>query len=138
MTLNGQAVPLVQGRFDIDVPLEPGLNAFDLVAADAVGNVRAARLQTLYDIDPPDVLSVDLGRPEGANGPIELVVVARDASGLRQAAPYLLQVGSGEREGFMRCDAATGTCRASLPAEPGALRLIEVVIEDYAGNAAFR
>lgn len=138
VALNGAPVPLLDGRFQLDVPLNPGPNAFDLVAVDAVGNVHAARLQTLYDIDPPDVQSVDLSRPDGVGGPIELVVVASDASGLRQAAPYVLQIGETEREGFLRCDTATGICRASLPAEPGALRLIEVMIEDYAGNAAFR
>ncbi|WP_299611171.1 FecR domain-containing protein [uncultured Tateyamaria sp.] len=138
MTLNGAPVPLAGGRFAVEVPLSSGLNAFDLVAVDAVGNVHAARLQTLYDVEPPDVLSVELIRPNGLGGPIELVVVASDVSGLRQAAPYLLQVGEVEREGFLRCDAETGICRASLPAEPGDLRLIEVAIEDYVGNVVFR
>ena len=138
LTINGADVPLDEGRFDISLSLVPGLNLFDLVATDGVGNVAASRLQTLFDIAPPEVESVDVGRPNGANGPIEITVVARDESGLRQAASYLLQVGAQEREGFLRCDAATGVCRASLPAEPGALQLIEVVIEDYAGNAAFR
>ncbi|WP_299655353.1 FecR domain-containing protein [uncultured Tateyamaria sp.] len=138
VTLNGAPVPLAGGRFAVEVPLSPGLNAFDLVAVDAVGNVHAARLQTLYDVEPPDVLSVELIRPNGLGGPIELVVVASDVSGLRQAAPYLLQVGEVEREGFLRCDAETGICRASLPAEPGDLRLIEVAIEDYVGNVVFR
>lgn len=138
MFVNGADVPLTDGRFAVELALQSGLNDFDVIATDAVGNVAASRLQTLYDIDPPDVQSVNLSRPGGVGSAIELVVVATDASGLRQAAPYLLQVGENEREGFLRCDTATGTCRASLPPEPGALRLIEVVIEDYAGNAAFR
>lgn len=138
LTINGADVPLDSGQFTISLSLVPGQNLFDLVATDGVGNVAASRLQTLYDIDPPQVQSVEVGRPNGANGPIEITVVAQDESGLRQAASYLLQVGAEEREGFLRCDAATGVCRASLPAEPGALQLIEVVIEDYAGNAAFR
>ena len=138
MSVNGADVPLTDGRFAVELALQSGLNDFDVLATDAVGNVAASRLQTLYDIDPPDVQSVNLSRPGGVGSAIELVVVATDASGLRQAAPYLLQVGENEREGFLRCDTATGTCRASLPPEPGALRLIEVVIEDYAGNAAFR
>ncbi|MEL6450684.1 MAG: FecR domain-containing protein [Pseudomonadota bacterium] len=138
LTINGVDVPLEEGRFAFSLSLSPGLNLFDLVATDAVGNVNAARLQTLYDIDPPEVTSVDVSRSGGANGPIEITVAATDASGLRQAASYLLRVGEAEREGFLRCDNATGVCRASLPPEPGALELIEVVIEDYAGNAAFR
>ncbi|WP_299369069.1 FecR domain-containing protein [uncultured Tateyamaria sp.] len=138
LTINGVDVPMDAGRFAFSLSLAPGLNLFDLVATDAVGNVSASRLQTLYDIDPPEVQSVNVGRPNGAGGPIEITVVASDASGLRQAASYLLQVGDAEREGFLRCDATSGVCRAALPPEPGALQLIEVVIEDYAGNAAFR
>ncbi|MBB97454.1 MAG: hypothetical protein CML68_23000 [Rhodobacteraceae bacterium] len=137
LELNGAPVPLSDGRFDLVVPLDPGLNAFELVASDAVGNVTVSQLQTLYDIDPPDVLSVDLSRPSGADGPIEIVVRAEDASGLVQAAPYVIAIGGAEREGFLRCDTQSGTCRASLPAEPGRLELIELIVEDYAGNAAF-
>ncbi|OWU70597.1 hypothetical protein ATO3_20290 [Marinibacterium profundimaris] len=137
LELNGAPVPLEAGRFEVTVPLERGQNPFELLASDAVGNVIASKLQTLYDIDPPEVTSVELGRPSGPDGPIELIVMARDASGLVQAAPFLIAIGGAEREGFLRCDSETGTCRASLPAEPGALELIEVVIEDYAGNAAF-
>ena len=77
-------------------------------------------------------------RPGGAAGPIEILVEARDASGLRQAAPYVLSVGGALRRGFLRCDGATGLCRETLPAEPGALALVEVTVEDYAGNAAKR
>ena len=137
LEVNGAPVPLAEGRFDLTLPLEPGQNPIELVASDAVGNVTAIRLQTLYDIDPPEVTSVELGRPSGGDGPIELVVRASDASGLVQAAPFIIAIGGAERQGFLRCDSETGTCRASLPAEPGNLELIELVIEDYAGNAAF-
>lgn len=137
LSLADRPIGLSDGRFEAVVDLAPGVNAFDLVATDAVGNVSVARLRTVYDIDPPDILRVDLGRPSGRFGPIEIEVEARDASGILQAAPYLIEVGGAEREGFLRCDATTGLCRASLPAEPGDLRLIEVSIEDYAGNVAF-
>ena len=63
---------------------------------------------------------------------------AQDASGLRQAAPYVLSVGGTERRGFLRCDGASGTCRETLPPEPGALALTEVSVEDYAGNVTRR
>ena len=92
---------------------------------------------TVQDLDPPEILRVDLGRPQGDDGPIEIVVEARDKSGLRQAAPFVISVDGDEREGFLRCDAASGLCRASLPPEPGALELVELIVEDYAGNAAF-
>ena len=40
--------------------------------------------------------------------------------------------------GFLRCDSAAGVCREALPPEPGELALVEVTVEDYAGNAAKR
>jgi len=45
-------------------------------------------------------------------------------------------IGDRERDGFLRCDTTSGMCRATLPAEPGELELVEVIIEDYAGNEA--
>lgn len=137
LTLNGAPVALEGGRFAIESVLEPGENVLELVAGDATGNLRVLRLETLLDVEPPEILSVDLGRPEGTGGPIELRVQARDASGLRQAASYVLRIGDVEREGFLRCNSGQNLCSATLPAEPGALELIAVVIEDYAGNAAF-
>jgi hypothetical protein len=114
------------------------VNGIEIVATDAVGNVAVKRVETLYDIAPPEITAARADRPGGASGPIEIVVEARDASGLRQAAPFILEVGGVERRGFLRCDDATGLCRETLPPEPGALRLIEVTVEDYAGNAAKR
>ena len=137
LTLNGAPVTLNDGRFAIETVLEPGDNIFELVAGDATGNLRVLRLETLLDVEPPEILNVDLSRPEGRGGPIELRVEARDASGLRQAATYLIRIGDVEREGFLRCNAMQGVCSATLPPEPGALELIEVAVEDYAGNTAY-
>lgn len=137
LTLNGTDLPLLEGRFDLTVTLSPGANDFELVAVDAVGNVSVTRLSTLLDVDPPEVLSVELGRPQGNSGPIEIDVQARDASGLRQAAPFVISVDGAEIEGFLRCDSVSGMCRAVLPPEAGELELVELIIEDYAGNTAF-
>ncbi len=135
--LGDTAVPLARGRFDLTLTLTPGENAFDLRARDAVGNLSLLRLATRLDIDPPDITSVDLSRPQGATGPIELRVQASDASGLRQAAPFVIAVGGDEISGFARCDSASGICRASLPPRTGTLELIELIVEDHADNAAF-
>ena len=113
----------------------PAPNALELVAADRVGNVSVLRLETRLDLDPPEILSSAAARPDGASGPIEIEVGARDPSGLRQTARYVLSVGGAERTGFLRCDAAANVCRDVLPPEAGELALIEVVVEDYAGNA---
>ncbi len=137
LELNGTLVPLAAGRFDLTVQLQPGENGFDLRATDAVGNVSVTRLLTLLDVDPPDILRVELTRPDGVAGPIEIVAEARDASGLAQAAPYVIAIGGEEVAGFLRCDSDSGLCRATLPPQPGALELIDLEIDDYAGNAAF-
>jgi hypothetical protein len=136
LTLNGAPVALQGGRFVAAATLEPGPNALELVATDTVGNVTLMRAETLLDTDPPEILAAGATRPAGAAGPIEVEVAARDASGLRQTAGYIVSVGGVERRGFLRCDAATGLCRDTLPPEPGELRVIEVVVEDRAGNAA--
>ncbi|MBD3662418.1 FecR domain-containing protein [Sulfitobacter aestuariivivens] len=138
LTVNGQDIVLSNGSFAHALAIVPGANIIDIVATDAVGNVQKTRVQTLYDVDPPEILSVDLGRPEGDGGPIEITLRASDESGLRQAASFVLRIGDTEREGFLRCETEAGICRASLPPEPGQLRLIEVVVEDYAGNVSLQ
>ena len=137
LQINDRDVALQDGRFARTLELEPGQNAIKVVATDAVGNITVRQLKTLYDIDPPEIIDIQVGRPKGNSGPIEIIVQAQDESGLIQAAPFVLEVGDAEREGFLRCDSAAGLCRGTLPPEPGALSLIEVVVEDYAGNAAF-
>ena len=115
------------GRFDAAPTLVPGTNAIEIVATDAVGQRRGqAGRDDLRHRPARDRTAATAGRPEGDGGPIEIVVEARDASGLRQAAPFVLTVGGIERRGFLRCDGAAGTCRETLPPEPGALALVEV------------
>lgn len=136
VTVNRVAARLEGGRFDAAPTLVPGPNSIEVVATDAAGNVSLKRVETVYDIEPPEIGRASVDRPEGTGGPIEIVVEARDVSGLRQAAPFVLMVGGTERRGFLRCDGAAGTCRETLAAEPGALALLEVDVEDYAGNLA--
>lgn len=138
LALDGVPVPLTGGAFNIPLDLTPGVNAFDLAAVDSVGNVTPLRLQTVYDIDPPDITSAEVSRPEGNSGPITIDVRVTDLSGLRKSATFVIEVGGVERDGFLRCDNAAGQCTATLPAEAGQLRLIEVAVDDYAGNTAFR
>ena len=137
VTVNGAPAELADGRFTATATLAPGTNDIEIVATDLVGNVGVSRVETIFDDAPPEIVSAAIRRPEGAAGAIEIVVEARDGSGLRQAAPFIAEIGGVERRGFLRCDEA-GTCRETLPPEPGALRLVEVEVEDYAGNAAKR
>lgn len=136
VVVNGAPATLKDGRFEALATLAPGPNAIEIVASDAVGNVAVSRFETLLDIEAPRILSARADRPAGAAGPIEITVAAQDPSGLRQVARYALTVGGVTRRGFLRCDSAAGVCRETLPPEPGALKLVEVVVEDYAGNTA--
>jgi hypothetical protein len=138
LTLDGQPVEIADGAFAIATELQPGINDFDLLATDAVGNVTAVRLQTVYDIEPPVITRAEVIRAEGNAGPITIEVAATDPSGLRKSATYLIEIGGAERDGFLRCDSGAGICRASLPPETGQIQLIEVAVEDYAGNTAFK
>ena len=81
---------------------------------------------------------MEVTRPDGASGAIAIEVQARDESGLRQAAPFVIEVGGREVSGYLRCETLAEMCRGILPPEPGDLLLVEVMIEDYVGNAAFR
>ncbi|MGR3713383.1 MAG: FecR domain-containing protein [Shimia sp.] len=138
LRLDGKPLEVFDDFFATQIALLPGPNVFELRAEDAAGNVGVLAVETLFDLEAPAISRAEMTRPEGADGPIEIVVEATDASGLRQAAPYLVEVGDAEFEGYLRCDSRAGICRASLPPTAGAMSLIEVVVQDYAGNEAFR
>ncbi|GAA6179273.1 hypothetical protein NBRC116594_07110 [Shimia sp. NS0008-38b] len=138
LRLNGVKQDIFDGSFAMQVDLSEGKNKIELLAIDAAGNVGVLLLETFLDLTPPEVSEAVITRPQGTSGPIEIVVRALDESGLRQAAPYLAEVGDKEFEGYLRCDTAAGLCRASLPETDGEMRLIEVVLQDYAGNEVIR
>ncbi|MGF1660480.1 MAG: FecR domain-containing protein [Rubrimonas sp.] len=126
------------GRFDLALPLAPGPNDVELVARDAVGNVGLRRFTVIRDSEPPVVGRARIARIGGADGPIEIRIEASDATGLRQAAPFGARIGGVERRGFLRFDPAAGAYVATLPPAPGALAIIDVAVEDYAGNRTER
>lgn len=138
LSLGGEPLEIFDDFFATQVALRPGVNRFELRAEDAAGNVGVLVAETFLDLEEPEISSIELLRPQGDAGPIEIVVGATDQGGLRQAAPYLVEVGDHEFEGYLRCDNRAGLCRASLPATAGEMRLIEVVVLDYAGNEAIR
>ncbi|WP_165929141.1 FecR domain-containing protein [Shimia isoporae] len=138
LSIDGEDIEIFDDFFATQVVLSSGRNVFEMRAEDAAGNVGVLLVETLLDLEPPVINQAEMSRPQGDAGPIEIVVTAQDEGGLRQAAPYLVEVGDREFEGYLRCDSRAGVCRASLPATQGAMTLIEVVVLDYAGNEAFR
>ena len=139
VAVNGAAARLDGGRFDAAPTLVPGTNAIEIVATDAAGNVAVKRVETVYDIDPPEITAATVGRPEGSGrADRDRRARRRTPRGCGRRRRSSLTVGGTERRGFLRCDGAAGTCRETLPPEPGALALVEVEVEDYAGNVAKR
>lgn len=134
LRLNGVQQDIFDGSFAMQASLVEGKNVFEFEAVDAAGNVGVLAVETLLDLTPPEILASEMTRPQGDVGPVEIVVQARDASGLRQAARFLVEVGDEEFEGYLRCDSSRGVCRATVPPTEGEMRLIEVVVQDYAGN----
>lgn len=136
LTLNGVEVPLLDDAFDQSVTLRQGANTIDLVAIDLVGNVLVDKFDVELDQMPPTLVrqSVSKSAIEGGES-VTVEVVAEDSSGLKQAAPFTIRVGSTEVSDFLEFNRAAGSYRATvfLP-EAGAVVLKEVELEDYAGN----
>ncbi len=135
LAVNGTDLAITEGRFETLLPLVPGPNPIELVATDLVGNVAMQDLTVVLDLDPPEVGATEVHRTDHA---IEIVVSATDATDLKQAAHYTLSIDGEQREGYLRYDPASGLYRQTLPPAPGRLALVEVTVEDYAGNATVK
>jgi hypothetical protein len=139
VVLNGRPVELLDEEFDAPLTLRPGANELEMVATDRVGNVRVERWSVHLDQEPPELLRHDLSRERtDGGGPLTVEVAARDAAGLTRVAPFRVEVGATTYADLLELDRSSGTYRATvvLPeAAQGAIRLKEVELEDYAGNA---
>jgi hypothetical protein len=109
-----------------------------MVATDLVGNVQVERWDVALDQEPPALLGHRLSSREASPGqPFVIEVEASDASGLKQAAPFTVQIGRTSHSDFLRLNPATGSYRATVVPPPGAggrLALTDLELEDYAGN----
>jgi hypothetical protein len=144
LSVNGRPVPLAgNGMFDETLTLRPGRNPIELIATDLVGNVGVARFEVTLDQDPPELVGFTLTPRELKGGePLRIELTARDASGLRKAAPFKVRVGQAEYADFLELGGGgttNGTYRKTLQPPPGLagrVTLREVELEDYAGNKA--
>ena len=136
--LNGRVITLSQERFDTSVALVPGRNRIEFTAVDQVGNKAVASWVVLHDVDPPELVSHRVSWPRSSASNLLIIeVAARDVAGLKQAAPYQLQVGRDVQSGFLRLNQASQSYQAITPLPQGAqnsVRLKLVELEDYAGN----
>jgi hypothetical protein len=136
--LNGRPIKLLDDSFDETVTLRTGANNIEMVATDLVGNVRVERWDVSLDQEPPELLGHSLSSQQaGAGQPFVIEVKASDASGLKQAAPFTVQIGGTTYSDFLRLNRATNSYRTTVVPPQGAngkLALKEVELEDYAGN----
>ena len=68
VTVNGSPGRLDGDRFAATANLVPGMNAIEIVATDAVGNVALKRVETMYDVDPPEIVAAAVGPPGRGGG----------------------------------------------------------------------
>jgi FecR protein/Glucodextranase, domain B len=136
--LNGRSIKLLDDSFDETVTLRTGANGIEMVATDLVGNVRVERWEVALDQEPPELLGHSLSSERADPGqPFVIEVEASDASGLKQAAPFTVQIGGTTYSDFLRLNPATGSYRTTVVPPQGAsgrLALTDVELEDYAGN----
>ena len=138
VTFNGTAIPLTEGRFDATVTLQPGPNTIELIATDAVGNVKVEKSVVPLDQEPPLLVSSTAAPvTSGGKQVLSITVVAEDASGLAKAAPFVVATDGGDYTGYLRYNKAAKTYQAIVvvpEAELAQAKLAKVELHDDAGN----
>jgi hypothetical protein len=139
LTLNGREIALDDGRFDETVALQTGENIIELIATDAVGNVKVEKSTVRLDQEPPLLVSSTASPVTNAGRQVlSVTVAAEDASGLAKAAPFVVVTGSGNYTGYLRYNKAAKSYEALVvvpEAELEAATLARVELRDDAGNS---
>ena len=138
LLIDGRTATLINDTFEESITLRQGRNAIELVAIDLVGNVSVEKLDVFLDQEPPQLVRQGVSPSQAAPGAtVSVEVVANDASGMKQAAPFTLRVGDATLSDFLRFDPSSQSYRSTLivPAGiQGPVALTDVELEDYAGN----
>jgi hypothetical protein len=138
LLIDGRPAELIDDTFDETITLRQGNNAIELVATDLVGNVSVDKFDVVLDQEPPELVRQRVAPGRAAPGDrVTLEVVASDASGMKQAAPFTLRVGDATVSDFLRFDPASGSYRSTLVVSEGmegTVALKDIELEDYAGN----
>jgi hypothetical protein len=138
LLIDGRPATLIDDTFDESITLRRGRNAIELVATDLVGNVSVEKIDVFLDQEPPQLVSHAVTPTRVSPGAtVTVEVVASDASGMKQAAPFTLRVGDATLSDFLRFDPSSQSYRSTLflPKDMrGPARLADVELEDYAGN----
>jgi hypothetical protein len=138
LLIDGRPATLIDDTFEESITLRQGRNAIELVATDLVGNVSIEQLEVFLDQAPPQLVRQEVAPSRASpRARVSVEVVANDASGMKQAAPFTLRVGDATLSDFLRFDPSSQSYRSTLvlPAGmQGPIALAEVELEDYAGN----
>ena len=147
LELNGQAVTLKNVQtsslkaFQLPVELVPGKNRLHFEASDYVGNVAVIEKAITLDPDAPEFVHHTLSLEKAQGGEeVQVVVRAKDVTGLVKAAPFTVQIGeyhlinghmvlSDSEEGVY-----SGFFRVPKDVN-GAIILKNVTLSDYLGNS---
>jgi hypothetical protein len=138
LEINGEPLPLPEGRFRQELDLQKGANRLRVVARDQVGNVAIVEKEIYLDIQPPVPVRhtfeiTDENRVQKAT----LVVWAQDTTNLKKTAPFVAQIGDFRFTGHLIRNASTEPYRGSfvLPTgTKGGVQKLQVTLADYFGN----
>jgi FecR protein/LysM domain len=138
LLIDGRPATLIEDTFDETVTLSQGPNAIELVATDLVGNVSVEKLEVFLDQEPPQLVSQKVSPSRADPGAtVTVEVVASDASGMKQAAPFSLRIGDATVSDFLRFNPQSGSYRSTVVVSEGTqgpVALQDIELEDYAGN----
>ncbi len=136
-TVNEREITLDEGRFDEVMTLTPGeANRIVFTARDLAGNEAVTSWVVRHDDAPPKLVRPKISyRSRSGKRIANIKVTARDASGLKQAAPYQLRVGETVKSGFLKLDRKGRAYQDGGPVPKKAkVKLLSVELSDYAGN----
>jgi hypothetical protein len=138
LLIDGRPATLIDETFEETITLGQGPNAIELVATDLVGNVSVEKFDVFLDQEPPQLVRQQVSPSRASPGDtLTVEVVASDASGMKQAAPFTLRVGDATLSDFLRFNPSSGSYRSTFVVSEGMqgpVALKEVELEDYAGN----
>jgi len=137
---NSTPVSLTSGRFSLNLPLKAGLNNLRWIAYDQVGNQTVVEQSIVSDTDAPELVKSSITPPQANGGEsITVQVWAKDATRLRKAASFSLQIGGFNfTDNLILTDPDKGIYSATVKApldSKGAVKLTMLKLSDQLGNS---
>ncbi len=144
LELNGEAVPIqdkeyLKNYFLHPAELNPGVNHLNFLARDQVGNIAKIVKEIFLDLEPPEIkdYSFSIDKVKGGES-VNLILQAKDATGLVKAAPFSAEIGKYIYTGHILRTGSDGNYSGSfiVPRNvKGEIKLKSVKLSDYLGNS---